>query len=188
MLPLSIYFYPQPIRAIGYCHALRCLSIDASVRPFIRLSTCPSRPYYHSTAHNISWILFIFGTAIYLSMGMVPINLLRPRRNRRHFADDIFKYIFLNDKVWILIKISLKFVSKCPINNITALDQIMAWRRPGDKPLSEPRMVSLPTHICVTRPQWVNYGVSMFIFYYDHCFNSGQNTILYQALANGMHG
>ena len=32
----------------------------------------------------------------------------------------------------------------------------MAWRRPGDKPLSEPMMVSLPTHICVTWPQWVN--------------------------------
>ena len=32
----------------------------------------------------------------------------------------------------------------------------MAWRRPGDKPLSESMMVSLPTHICITRPQWVN--------------------------------
>ena len=32
----------------------------------------------------------------------------------------------------------------------------MAWCRPGDKPLSEPKMVRLPTHICVTRPQWVN--------------------------------
>ena len=32
----------------------------------------------------------------------------------------------------------------------------MAWRRPGDKPLSEPVMVSLLTHICVTRPQWAN--------------------------------
>ena len=32
----------------------------------------------------------------------------------------------------------------------------MAWRRPGDKPLSEPMMLSLLTHICVTRPQWVN--------------------------------
>ena len=31
----------------------------------------------------------------------------------------------------------------------------MAWRRPGDKPLSEPMMVRLLTHICVTRPQWV---------------------------------
>ena len=34
----------------------------------------------------------------------------------------------------------------------------MAWRRPGDKPLSEPMMVNLPTHICVTRPQWVKMG------------------------------
>ena len=25
-----------------------------------------------------------------------------------------------------------------PINNILALVQVMAWRRPGDKPLSEP--------------------------------------------------
>ena len=32
----------------------------------------------------------------------------------------------------------------------------MAWRRPGDKPLSEPMVVSLLTHICVTRPQRVN--------------------------------
>ena len=30
----------------------------------------------------------------------------------------------------------------------------MAWRWPGDKPLSDPMMVSLLTHICVTRPQW----------------------------------
>ena len=33
----------------------------------------------------------------------------------------------------------------------------MAWRRPGDKPLSELMMVSLLTHICVTRPQWVKW-------------------------------
>ena len=43
----------------------------------------------------------------------------------------------------------------CPINNIPALAQVMAWRRPGYKPLSEPMMVRLRTHICVTRPQWV---------------------------------
>ena len=51
-----------------------------------------------------------------------------------------------------------KFVPKGPINNIPASVQIMAWRRPGDKPLSEPMMVGLTTHICVTRPQWVNWG------------------------------
>ena len=48
------------------------------------------------------------------------------------------------------------FVPQGPINNIPALLQIMAWRRPGDKPLSEPMIIILLTHICVTRPQWVN--------------------------------
>ena len=49
------------------------------------------------------------------------INTLRPRQNGRYFADDIFKRIFLNEYVWIVIKISLKFVPKGPINNIPAL-------------------------------------------------------------------
>ena len=62
------------------------------------------------------------------------------------FADNIFKCIFFNGNVWISIKISLKFVPKGPINNIPALVQIMAWRRPGNKPLSEPIMVSLLMH------------------------------------------
>ena len=83
------------------------------------------------------------------------INTLRPRQNGRHFADNIFKCIFLNENAWISLKISLKFVPKVQINNIPALVQIMAWRRSGDKPLSEPMNVSLLTHICVTRPQWV---------------------------------
>ena len=84
------------------------------------------------------------------------VNTLRPRQNGRHFPDDILKWVFLNENVWISIAISLKFVPKGQINNIPALVQIMAWRRPGDKLLSEPMMVSLLTHICATRPQWVN--------------------------------
>ena len=88
-------------------------------------------------------------------------NTLRPRQNERHFADDTFNRIFLNENVRISIKISLKFVPKGPINNNPALVQIMACRRSGDKPLSEPMMVSLLTHICVTRPQWVNFNPSM---------------------------
>ena len=82
-------------------------------------------------------------------------NTLRPRQNGRHFADDIFKRIFLNANIWIPIKISLKFVHKVSINNIPPLVQVMAWRRPGDKPLSETMMINWPTHICATRPQWV---------------------------------
>ena len=97
------------------------------------------------------------------------VNTLRPRQNWRHFADDIFKCIFLNENVWIPIKISLKFVPQGPINNIPALVQKMAWRQPGAKPLSEPMMVSLLTHIYVTRPQWVKshyeiWGSQMHLF------------------------
>ena len=67
------------------------------------------------------------------------VNTLRPRQNGRLFADDIFKYISVNENVWISIEMSLKFVPKGGISNIPAFVQIMAWRRSGDKPLSEPR-------------------------------------------------
>ena len=99
-----------------------------------------------------------------------PFNRLRLRQNGHHFPD-IFKWIFLNENVWISNKISLKFVPKVPINNIQALVQIMAWSRSGDKPLSEPMMDSLLTHICVTRPQWVQVVKifqGFFIWHWDN--------------------
>ena len=83
------------------------------------------------------------------------IIILRPRQSGRHFPDNIFKCIFLDEIVYISVKISLKFVSKGPINNIPALVQIMAWRHPCTQPLSEPMVVNLLTHICVTRPESV---------------------------------
>ena len=101
----------------------------------------------YTRSYGIPWTMLNLGPTV---------NTSRPRQNGRHFTDDIFKCIFLNENVWIPIKISLKFVPHGPINNIPALVQIMAWRRPGDKPLSEAMMVRLLTHICVTRPQWVN--------------------------------
>ena len=70
-----------------------------------------------------------------------------------------FKCICVNENLWILMKISLNFIQKGWINNIPQLVPIMASRWPGDNPWSEPMMVSLLTHICVTRPQWVNWSV-----------------------------
>ena len=90
------------------------------------------------------------------------INTLRPRQNGWHFTDEIFKCIFLNEDNWISINISLKFVLKGQINNIQALVQTMAWRRPGDKPLSEPMLVILLMHICVTLPH-LKSGMSLLI-------------------------
>ena len=56
-------------------------------------------------------------------------NTLRPRQTNCHFADDIFKCIFLIENLAILIKTSLEFVPKGPIDNKPALVQIMAWRQ-----------------------------------------------------------
>ena len=121
--------------------------------------------------HNLHWLAAQFTPSfntvswpvvIALGNGLSPaqrgyfLNTFRPRQNCRHFAGDIFKYIFLNENIRISLKISLKSVPNVPITNIPTLVQIMAWRRPGAKPLSKPMMVILVTHICVTRPQWVN--------------------------------
>ena len=100
---------------------------------------------------------------------IIVLNPLRPRQNGHQFTDDIIKYIFLNENVWVSIKISLEFVPRGPVNNIPVLVQIMTWRRPGDKPLSEPMGASSLTHICVSRPRWVkawetNSGVSLLHF------------------------
>ena len=94
--------------------------------------------------------------SMYASTTCGIINILRPKQNGRHLADDTFKRIFVNKNVIISIRIWVNFVPKCPINNLRALVQIMNWRRPGDNPLSEPKMDGLPTHICVTQPQWVH--------------------------------
>ena len=117
------------------------------------------------------WLMVLFLHRMVNSL----FNTLRPRRNRRHFADNIFKCIFENENERISPRISLKFVPKVGINNIPALVQIMAWRRPGDKSLSEPMMVSLLTHICVTWPQWVK------------CYNMGYGTGALWDLCDGSH-
>ena len=117
---------------------------------------CVSRPQWVNLHYGL--LRYWWQTIIWHNMFSLEFifNTLRPRQNGRHCPDDVFKCNFLNKDVWIPIKISLNFVSKGPINNIPALVQIMAWRRPGDKPLSEPMMVRLPKDICVTRPQWYN--------------------------------
>ena len=105
------------------------------------------------------------------------LNTLRPRQNGRHFADDTFKRIFLNENIRISIRISLKFVPNGPINNIPALIQIMDWRRPDDKPLSEPMMVrSLYVKHFGTQRNWsyrygsfVNVGNRTMFLYWVLC-------------------
>ena len=107
--------------------------------------------YKHPSVYSVVHAIYDFIEGL-----KKTFNTLRLRQNGRHFPNDIFKWIFFNENVWISINISLKFVPRGSINNIPTLVKVMAWRQPGDKPLSEPMMVRLPMHICVTRPQWVN--------------------------------
>ena len=110
----------------------------------------------------------------------VAFDTLMPRQNGCRFADDIFKCIFLNENFWFLTQISLKYAPYGLIDNMAALIQIMAWRRRRDKPLSEPMMVSLLTHICVTLPQWANSLAS------GGCVSNSKRVISH--LTNYVHG
>ena len=148
-----------------------CL-IDSIQFSFLNAYTPGWASFIEYCRPNISFAISLTNSTPNISRCMVPIpalimnrarerergnlvnNTLRPRQIGHPFADDVFKYIFLNENIWISLMISLKFVPNVPINNIPALVQIMAWRRSGDKPLSEPIMVSILTHVCVTRPQW----------------------------------
>ena len=75
--------------------------------------------------------------------GLLWVNSSSPGQNGRHFADDIFKRTFLNERALFLIIISLKFVPQGRIDNSPALVLILAWRRIVDKPLSKPMLTRL---------------------------------------------
>ena len=95
----------------------------------------------------------------------VPIGLTNsslPQQNGRHFADDILRCIFVNEKFCIFIKISLKFVPR-PIDNDPALVWIMSLWREGDKPLSEPMLTRFTkAYARLYRGRWVK-GTSALI-------------------------
>ena len=80
----------------------------------------------------------------------------------------IFQTTFSNAFSWMKmynfwVRFHCSFVPKGPIDNIPTLVQIMAWGRPGGKPLSEAMMVSLLTHMCVTWPQWIKKRMNTVI-------------------------
>ena len=59
-------------------------------------------------------------------------------------ADDISKWIFLNENDGIQIQISLKLVPRSWVHNKPALGQVMAWHRSGNKPLPELMLTQFP--------------------------------------------
>ena len=125
------------------------------------------------------WI-FISISQNYVVSGQLPkrrrdINTLGPRQNWPPFSRRHFQMHFREWKCIDLV--SQKFVFKGPINNIPALVQIVAWDRPGDKPLSGPVMISLLTHICAIWPQWVNL-IMVDKYYWCICAPPGLNMLI----------
>ena len=161
MSPLTPIHFRVPSLIFGPLVAKWCLNSSGTKFSW-RIPTCVAHDCKIKIFIGYFWMRWVVIRAgvycpqLWAQLVSTCFNTLRPRQNGRHFPDDMFKCIFLNENVLISIKISLKFVPKGPINNIPALVQIMAWCRPGDKPLSDPMMIILLTHICVTRPQLVN--------------------------------
>ena len=93
-------------------------------------------------------LLFSDGIFTHLSLGLssgIPVDRIIWTQNGHHFADNVFKCIFMNEKFCILNRLSLKFVPKGLIDNIPAFVQIMAWCRSGEYILLD----QSPIDVCV---------------------------------------
>ena len=65
----------------------------------------------------------------------IAINSSLPWQNVRCFADDILKCVLI-DKIFVFrLNFRRIFIRKGSIKNKSALFEVMAWRRTGDKPL-----------------------------------------------------
>ena len=96
---------------------------------------------------------FISSVTLQLRKSLITLRL---KTNGWHFADDIFEYIFLQEKFLHFEKNKLKFVSKRLIDNRSALVQVMAWHQTGAKPLPEPMLTQFnDAYLC--QQAWMCY-------------------------------
>ena len=84
------------------------------------------------------WFLCKYLQITSVFSALVWLNTLRPRHDGCHVTDDIFKYISLNGNNCVLLKFYLEIVPKGPMNNKTALFQMMVRGWTCDNPLSKP--------------------------------------------------
>ena len=71
----------------------------------------------------------------YFNICILIVNILKQRQTSCHFSDNIFRCIFLNENVWISIKISVNYVLKGPINMVNLLmhvspdlNELIGWQ------------------------------------------------------------
>ena len=121
-----------------------------------RLSPYPEWSLDLCSTLAISVLYHVNGFVLPQDLYHQTLNTMRPRENGCHFTDNIFKCIFLNENVWIAIRIPLKFVPWVPIDNKPSLVQIMVWRlkQATSHCMNQWWPISL-TRIYTTHCQWV---------------------------------
>ena len=126
------YFSHQPLQS-AWIWLSRYLKFHSNIPRVNKLMPHCDNPKWWELQNKFKTLLNLYQQNN-IDILVFQVDTLRPRRNRRLFANNIFKCILLNENILISIKISLKFIPKGTINNIPALVQIMAWHQPGDKP------------------------------------------------------
>ena len=109
------------------CYVIVCISVHLTTQS---LKTDCCRQWWQSW-HYDNTLFSVINHTLKTVVNSSPLG-----QNGRHFTDDIFECIFLNENEWISLKISVKFVPNVRINNIPVSVQIMDWHRPGDKQTS----------------------------------------------------
>ena len=158
------------VRAWGITSKVNCATIDFkytltiaahAVWAFDKTISCKkyidrvwSARIRHALIHANRLSLNDIGNRVNNGFWFAWVEILRLWLN---CADEIFKCISLKDNQDNYILIPQKIVHNGSVSNKTALLGIVTWRRISNNLLiSEPMMLSLLTHICVTRPRWVN--------------------------------
>ena len=89
-------------------------------------------------------------------------------------AADNSKCILFNKNCWIPIRIARKFVPKNAIDNNSALVQILAWHRRGDKPLPEPMLTQI-TDAYIRHWGEMNWCIRFHWILYSHLLLTNWN-------------
>ena len=106
---------------LGKCQSFwdrKCLDLRGTRTPNLWIhAECSNLLSYQGQTFAVPccWILVLAVEGGILDTVFV-LNPLWPEQNHCHFADGLFN-VFFNGDLWILIKISLKFVSKGPVGN-----------------------------------------------------------------------
>ena len=87
------------------------------------------------------------------------VNTLGPRQNDRHFPDDIFNCILLKENICLKFQIKCSKLYNLQYSSI-GLDNGLA---PTRRQAIIWTIYRLPTHVCVTRPEWVNQIIKISI-------------------------